>query len=236
MKLNKPCENNFPNVDYIGVALRRYGGNQNHIAILFKPNELEDEIMLLHVGSHKGDLLEEPSNKYLWIDLGKAFHPIRKQVILASIQQIAEKNSKSKVRYGLDHGVYCLDPETGMLNENYDQKIGFTCATFVVEVFLSVGIKLIDWDTWPSSGEKHIEFQKKVFSYLESEHAKDSNNVTVEYLKAQSKNIGKARFLPEEIAAATQEIKESTKLEVEPLAAYINEGLTYYSEYLMQQR
>lgn len=232
MQLHTPNINDFSNVDSVGVALSQYAGEQNHIGILFQ----FDDVMLLHVGDHKSPLLDKPTDKFVWLDLGRTFHPIRKQVILASIQHIAEKNKDSKIRYGLDHGIYCLDAETGLLNENYDQSIGFTCATFVIEVFLSVGIKLIDWDTWPSGEEKHTEFQKMVFNYLERNKRDNPGSVTEEYLKAQAKNIGKARFLPQEVAAATQNAVESTKDEVNPIALKIHEELTAYTKEYYKNR
>lgn len=227
MHLNIPTESDFSNVDSIGVALAQYPGEQNHIAILFQ--SVDDEAMLLHVGEHKGELLEKPSCKYVWLDLSKEFNPIRKQVILGHIQHIAEVNKDAKVRYGLDHGVFCLDAETGMLNGNYDETIGFTCATFVIEVFLSCGITLLDWDTWPSGVEEHTKFQRMVFTYLSQQHSIDPKKVTLEYLTAQQEKIGTSRFLPQEVAAATQSSKPSTKEDVDPIASDIYGELTTYT-------
>jgi hypothetical protein len=229
MQLHSYKENEFSNVDLFGVALSQYAGGQNHIAILFKPDFNASDVSLLHVGQHKGALLEQPSEKYLWLDFGSDFNPIRKQVILASIMQIAEVNKDSKIRYGLDHGLFCLDAETGRFNDNYSSVIGFTCATFVIEVFLSVGVKLIDWVTWPSGDTKDIEFQKKVLQYLDNTHKSDSSVVTLEYLLAQNKKVGKSRFLPQEIAAATQTSDPSKKIDIDPIALNIHNELTTYT-------
>tara|TARA_B100000519_G_scaffold13292_1_gene9976 strand:+ start:33009 stop:33707 length:699 start_codon:yes stop_codon:yes gene_type:complete len=232
MKLNISTEHSFSEVDGFGVALSQPGTEQNHIAILFKFDDESDEVKLLHVGGHKTSLLDEPSSNYLWVDFGPDFNPIRKQVILASLQQIAEVNQDTLIRYGLDHGVYCFDSESGKLNDNYDYSIGFTCATFVIEVFLSFGVQLIDWDTWPPSKERNLDFQKKVLGYLASQHARAPSLVTLEYLESQQKNEGKARFLPQEVAAATQSIQPSTKEEVEPLASDIHKQLTQFTQSL----
>ncbi|MGR1188013.1 hypothetical protein [Vibrio parahaemolyticus] len=233
MHINVPETKAFAEVDAIGVALAQYSGEQNHIAILFQGDE---KVMLLHVGDHKRSLLEEPSDKYVWLDLGAEFHPIRKQVILAHIQHIAEENKNSDIRYGLDHAVYCLDPETGRLNDKYDSSIGFTCATFVVEVFLSCGIQLIDWDSWPEANEVHTRFQQIVFNHLLGIHSSNPEKVTIEYLKAQQSNIGKSRFLPQEIAASTQSLAPSKKEDIDISAASIHSQLTDYTKQYYQAR
>ncbi|HAS6964510.1 TPA: hypothetical protein I7303_10645 [Vibrio parahaemolyticus] len=233
MLINLPKEKAFAEVDAVGVALAQYKGEQNHIAILFHSDE---GVMLLHVGDHKQNLLEAPSSKYTWLDLGEDFHPIRKQVILAHIQHIALENRDTDIRYGLDHAVYCLDPETGKLNSNYDSSIGFTCATFVVEVFLSCGVKLIDWDSWPSADEVHTSFQKKVYSYLEYLHSQNPERVTIEYLKAQQGNIGKSRFLPQEIAASIHSSEPSKKEDIDENASSIHVQLTDYTKQYYSQR
>lgn len=226
MVINYPSDTPYSQVDLLGIAVCQPQAEQNHIAILFKPDADEDDTLLLHVGAHKSSLIEKPDDKsYLWLDLTSSLNPIRKEIILASVQQIAEVNKNSKVRYGLDHGVYCLDPETGRLNDKYDETIGFTCATFVIEVFLATGIKLIDWDTWPSGEDKHTKFQQDIFSYLSHLNGKSPEIVTLEYLKAQKENIGKSRFLPQEIAVSTQEVKPSIKSEIDDKASEIHTRL-----------
>jgi len=222
MVINSPNKIPFSELDSIGVALRQYPNKQNHIAVLFKPDSDEDDTLLLHVGDHKTELIQPPNDRYLWLDLGSSIHPIRKEILLTDIQLIAEVNKDSKIRYGLDHGVFCLDAATGRLNSNYNESIGFTCATFVVEVFLASGLKLIDWDSWPSGENKHIIFQKQIFGHLCNIYRQDPTKVTIEYLMAQQSNIGKSRFTPQEIAAATQDIKPSIKSEIDNIASEIH--------------
>lgn len=225
MVINSPDKTPFSELDSIGVALRQYQNEQNHIAVLFKPDSDEEETLLLHVGDHKSELIQSPNDRYLWLDLGSSIHPIRKEILLTDIQLIAEINKDQKIRYGLDHGVFCLDAATGQLNKNYDESIGFTCATFVIEVFLASGLKLIDWDSWPSNENRHIAFQKHVFGHLYAIHKQDPNKVTIEYLIAQQANIGKSRFTPQEVAAATQELKPSIKHEIDDIAEEIHTRL-----------
>ena len=78
----------FSDLDLFGIGMSQYPGRQNHIAIIFK--DRRDDVNLMHVGQHKGPLLEPPSEKYIWFNLGDTFHPIRKQVMLALLWQIAD--------------------------------------------------------------------------------------------------------------------------------------------------
>jgi hypothetical protein len=222
MVINSPTDSPFSELDLIGVAVCQYPNEQNHIAVLYKPDSDEDETLLLHVGDHKAPLIGTPNDKYLWLDLGSSLPTIRKELILVDIQIIAEVNKDAEIRYGLDHGIFCLDAATGRLNANYDQTIGFTCATFVIEVFLASGIQLIDWETWPVNESQHIAFQKRVFNYLKSLYPQ---KVTLEYLKAQESNIGGSRFLPQEIAASTQEARTSIKSDIDARSAEIHARL-----------
>ena len=225
MVINSPSVTPFSELDSIGVALCQYQNEQNHIAVLFKPDSDKSDTLLLHVGDHKADLIQRPSYRYLWLDLGDSIPPIRKEILLTDIQLIAEVNKDAKIRYGLDHGVFCLDAETGQLNSHYDESIDFTCATFVIEVFLASGLKLIDWDSWPSNEDRHIAFQKQVYEYLYAIHKQDPKRVTLEYLIAQQANIGKSRFTPQEVAASTQELKPSIKNEIDNMAEEIHSHL-----------
>lgn len=208
-------------VDGVGIAIRRYRNNQNHIAILFKELEDEDLVRIIHVGSYKGEFIGEVDKYYLWADLNW-LHPIRKQALLASIQQIADVNRDTKLRYGFNHSVFCFDPNTGKLNANYDQSKGFTCSTFVLEVFLANGITLIDWETWPEADEADREFQNGILNYLLNQ----IGNITEEYLNAQRQQLGGPRFKPQEIAVASQTMHKTTWNEAQEPAGILNQQLT----------
>lgn len=207
-------------VDGVGIAIKQYPPNQNHIAILFKELEEEGTVKVIHVGSYKGSFVDNIDPFYLWADLN-CVHPIRKQALIASIQQIADVNKDTRLRYGLNHAVFCFDPITGKLNANYDQTKGFTCATFVLEVFLANGITLIDWDTWPAADEADKEFQNKVLNYL----SRIGEQITPEFLSGQNQQLGGPRFKPQEIAIATQSIHKTTWEEAQEPAERLNNQL-----------
>ncbi|MGY5797720.1 hypothetical protein [Rheinheimera faecalis] len=217
MHFNRQQDAPLDEVDGVGIAIMQNLRGQNHVAIIFKEIEDETSIKLMHVGSHKGEFISEVEAYYLWADV-HCVHPIRKQALIASIQQIAEVNKDTKIRYGFSHGVFCYDQLTGRLNSNYDQTIGFTCATFVIEIFLSQGIQLVDWDTWPDANEEDRDFQNFIFDYLSNL----KGQVTEEYLAAQSRQLGGPRFKPQEVAVATQSEPVSTWHEVQEPSKNLN--------------
>jgi hypothetical protein len=207
-----------------GVAIARTGIQQNHIALLFVDEFDDNAIKLLHVGGHKSSLVENFSGHYLWADL-KCIPPLRRPSLLASILQIAKVNQTPGIKYGFNHGLYCFDPKTGFINTEYQHTAGFTCATFVIEVLLSQGVKILDWDTWPAASEEDRQFQGAVLQYLERLSKKDGGLVSEEYLLAQRSKIGSPRFKPQEVAIATQTKEVSVWTDIQEPAAQLNDAL-----------
>ena len=199
MIINSPINAPFDQVKSFGIAVSQYSGRQNHVGILYKNS---GDVSILHVSGHKEPLVITPEPYYLWLD-EDCLDPIDKSLLLASVIDIAKVNKNTEIRYGLNHSLYCIDPKTGKFNQDYDITVGFTCATFVMEVFLTIGTQLIDWKTWPSDTAEAKEFHDLVLSYLDV-RCLSGNKVTPEYLAAQKKLHGSPRFSPQEIAAATQ--------------------------------
>lgn len=216
--------NDLSGLDGLGIAITKYSSTQNHVAFIFEEID-SGKILLLHVGSHKSKLVDPVGDDYLWADLG-CIHPLRRASVVASIQHIAKVNANSVIRYGLDHGLYCLDPLTGQLNQNYTTEIGFTCATFVIEVLLSQGIKIINWETWPAANDEDKIFQDKVLNFLARVNQTHPHLVTEEYLKAQRRHYGASRFKPQEIAIATQSGEPSSYDDVQISAQLLDDRLS----------
>ncbi len=72
---------------------------------------------------------------------------------------------------------------------------GLTCATFVLVVFNSFGISLVDFANWPCR-EADIEWQRSIVEFLR-QGCHDS-----EHIQAVESEIGSSRFRCEEVAGA----------------------------------
>ncbi len=195
MVVNTPDSSPYDNVEYLGVALKQqFGGNQNHIGILYKP---EDALpaMLLHLAFHHRLQNDIASGKegYIWLDCG--LHPLNKSSMSAYCALLAKNNPPDSISYGFDLSGKCFDPITAKWQPS-SENTGLTCATFIVEIFDTLGHKLIDLDTWPQRDEDQ-EWQKDILNLI-----KQSLPEGDPYIRAQMENIGNIRIRPEEAGAS----------------------------------
>jgi hypothetical protein len=75
-------------------------------------------------------------------------------------------------------------------------KHGLTCATFVLGVFHSVGLPLIQYDTWPQRREGDEEWQRYIIEALKQ------TNASPEHIQLVESEIGAVRYRPEDVAGA----------------------------------
>ncbi|MDP5212378.1 hypothetical protein ORJ66_04890 [Pseudoalteromonas tunicata] len=228
MELKKPSDNCFTEVDGFGVAICNYAGDQNHLAILYKNPQKPDDVKLFHVNSYKSDLLTPVESHYLWVDIDW-LPPIRKIAITANLKNIIDNNKDTKIRYGFSFNLGCFDPVTGKINNFYDSADGFTCATFVLEVLKSLGVELVDWNSWPVASPEDINFKQYILSQLESYSVKYPDIVTEEFLLGQKNKINDPRFKPQEVIAATKCKEASTYNSIQKPAQLVHEEVLSYS-------
>jgi hypothetical protein len=209
----------FSEVSHVGIALKAYQNPQNHTAILYK-NGL-DEPLFLHLSEHRGLRNHEPKDDYIWLQLGDDFQDYDKEYLKSFIVDVARVNPETSGQYGLDVNTKCLNPITGKFVDSYKDKIGLTCATFVLEVFSARGLDLVDWDSWPEDIPENINWQRTAaLPHIFNEHR--LGRAPFDFYNAQYNNIGNKRFLPQEVAAATQVEIPAKKHQIEEKAQKID--------------
>jgi hypothetical protein len=195
-------------LERIGIAIRNVGVNQNHVGLIFE-NEIEEgqSPALLHLGFPRGMLVEPANEKYFYINFCEYFDDYDREIILAHIYKVILVNSPDQASLGNNlFPVYGLDTETNYFNresgkfEKVLKPVGLTCATFVLEILASCGFELLDLNNWPKNIRINEGWQDQIIKLLSVERYK----IPMDFLTAQNKNRGNRRFLPEEVAAATQ--------------------------------
>jgi len=193
MDVNSVFNNSFANVDGIAVALSRPKKrlNQQHVGVLYK--DTNNTTQLLHQAWHCDLRKEPPNDKYIWLDV--PLDPINK-IHLATVCEMIFQANKSGIPYGL-----CVDGTGFAIDGSFDandHNDGLTCATFVIQVFHSQGIIIIDLDGW-----KHRKADKKWQNQI-LQNLKAYPTTTDAFIEHQKSKIlaGSARFKPEEVAAA----------------------------------
>lgn len=88
----------------------------------------------------------------------------------------------------------CFDQETGRYLFGTG-RLGLTCATFVIAVFQATGLSMIDLQSWPPRDED-AAWQRQMLRRLADHGA------APEHLASVQKEVGCARFRPEEVGGA----------------------------------
>jgi len=191
MQINSEFNSSFANVDGVGIVIGRPNSQQNqqHIGVLFIDADLEPKF--LHLAWHYDLRKDNPCPKYLWLDI--PLDPINK-IHLATVCALIFKSNQDGIPYGI-----CIEG-TGFAEDGSftaeEQLSGLTCATFVIQVFHSQKLWIIDFEKWGFRGDDKL-WQNNILDSLQ-------NKAPADYINNQRQKIqkGAARFRPEEVAAA----------------------------------
>lgn len=190
--LNENKERAFDAVDFTGLAVRRTGNDQWHVALLYKVDR--KPAALRHQCEHNGALDAAPDSFFdLWLDIA-ALSSLNKRLI-------ANKLSKArgdKIPYGIGYseGADYLDGKTLKYLLPHAEGRGLTCATYVLAVFETLGFQPFDRSTWQPR-EQDSEWQSRTVGSLSNKHPSDDD-----HFKAERANVGGPRYRPEQLAGA----------------------------------
>ena len=178
------------NIRHAAVAIAVVRQGQFHVGVLHKSDDL-NEVKFGHLAWHNQLRTSTPKESYLWIDPG--IPEPRARQVAARCRHILRANNRG-IPYAFSPPNDCFDLETGsfLLGPN---RVGLTCATFVLAVFDAAGIRLADYGSWPNQRAGDVEWQAYVIEQLlQSGAGKDH----VELVRNQ---VGGVRFRPEDVAA-----------------------------------
>lgn len=116
---------------------------------------------------------------------------IRAKVLVARCRQIVRRQADNQFPYSFRYNPGATIEPRGTIVLSKDG-VGFNCSNFVLLVFESVGIKLVQWDTWRSRPDDAV-FHKQLLKLLERSSAPSSE---VEAVRAET---GCNRVRPEEV-------------------------------------
>lgn len=174
----------------IGIVVS-HDGEQFHCGISY---ELNKGFNALHLEwHHRLTYTENPDEFSHWIKPN--IHKIRQKMVSTKCKRIRNYLDKIPIPYAL---LYC---QTSFNNDGMlvlgENEHGLTCATFVLAVFNSCGIKLIDIENWPFRDDDNI-WHEKIIKYLNS-----SKSVSQKHKEYVAKEKGCARFRPEEVGMSS---------------------------------
>jgi hypothetical protein len=188
------AEKPFDQVRFSAIAIRAIDASQRHIGILHKESA-EKEPLLLHLAMHCNLRNGHPTEGYLWVDPPIPAPRLRQ---VAAICRLVWRSNGRNVPYAFSAPNDCFDEASGRFLLG-PTKFGLTCATFVLAVFHTAGVQLVEYGTWPIGRPGDEEWQTAVIALIQA-----SGQATAEHLDAMKTETGRgaARYRPEEVAGA----------------------------------
>ncbi|MBK8806609.1 MAG: hypothetical protein IPO21_08175 [Bacteroidales bacterium] len=183
--------------EIISILVGQSGEDQLHCGIVYRFN---GKFNAIHLAWHFYLAHEEGYVKNLtgYLFLKSSIHEIRQNSIAAMCRRILKRQDEQKIPYGLLYTGGNFTRE-GVLNLD-TQESGLTCATFVMAVFKSCGIQLIDIENWEYR-ETDSVWHKSIVESLKD--TKDRFGISELHIENVSNEQGCSRFRPEEVATSS---------------------------------
>jgi hypothetical protein len=217
-RVHNAAQRPFDEINEVAVAITATGSDQRHVGIFHKDDA--GRVMLLHLAWHFDLRNSEPKPYYAWVEL--PIHSARARQVAARCRQIFRANPR-----GLP---YAFSPPNDCFDEKQSTYLfgptrhGLTCATFVIAVFQTTGIRLVLDETWPVTRADDEVWKQKIITALQ----KSATPEHIEFIQAEA---GSTRFRPEEVAGAAANSSipvsfvDAEKLSVEILQKLVDDGL-----------
>lgn len=182
--------------ELIGVMAGVTGIEQLHCGIIYKSN---GNFNAIHLAWHFCLVHDTDHDKFInYIWLKPSIHKTRQNILAAMCRQILKREQKQDIPYGLIyHGGKFIKDGLMLLKPT---ESGLTCATFVLAIFKSCGIELIDVSLWESRQEDSTWHKSVIESLYQT---KEKFNISDAHIENVKREIGCARFRPEEVTASS---------------------------------
>lgn len=203
-------ERSLNEIRFAAIAIKLVHGEDRHLGILHRTANAET-VLLLNLAFHFALRNDSPNSSYFWVD--PPIHPSRARQV-AAFCRIVWKRVGTRLPYAFSMPSDCFDASTGEFRPEPNM-LGLTCATFVLAIFHSAGLPLIDYTSWPANRPGDEDWQSRILALLEA-HA------SPEHVQAVTDRPRSIRYRPEEVAAAgTSNTLPATFSYVEPISREI---------------
>ena len=176
----------FDTLDKVGVAILQHATGL-HCGFIYSVDG--GEPVLVHLAWHHKLCRQPPEPKYLWADIAELEREERR--VFAGFLSVI--GGITPVDYALKSGGLLFDPVSGECAPHVPGQ-GFTCATFILAAFKSLGYTPILDDEWPTGRPGDTEAQAALVEGLRIDHPAHAALVACD--------IGCVRFRPEEVVGA----------------------------------
>lgn len=180
-------------IDMISLAVCG-DSRQRHIGILYH-SPTHNTVKLLHLAWYNKLELNNPTPNFIWMT---AKLPATVKITLTAWCDLIYEQNKNGIPYDIGLNVTGFDHKGRFIKK--DKFSGLTCASFVMQVFKSHSIDLIDisnWSTRTPDRKWQYGMVKNLVKYVPF-----SRKIIFIKTKIQEIELGLQRFKPEEVASA----------------------------------
>jgi len=184
------------------VAIRNLGDGQFHVGIVYHEKA---KLRLLHFAWHYR-LETEPFTSLEYACATPPLSDDRMRFLSALCRRIAAQ--RPRIPYAIRWRAGTRFSKDGSIFVPHADCQGLTCATFILAVFGSIGVRLLDeltWKTRPSD----IAWQRSILGVLEAQlgNAEHRKHVVLagelkKHIEHVRREVGSLRYRPEEVAGA----------------------------------
>lgn len=162
----------------------------------------DGEVNVLHLATYK-QLWHDDSFKHFSHLIKPNIHPLRLKLMVPFCKLVHQKvqNNKLKIPYGINYEGYSdIDSESGELHLAEGTN-GLTCSTFVMTMFHSRGIDLIDISNWPHRPEEDQNWKNQTITALYN--VMNQWKIPLEFIRKLYLEQNLVRYKPQEVAASS---------------------------------
>lgn len=193
VELKNPLTHPFTDIAHVGLAIKR-AGDFVHVGFLYR-DEI-GQIQLSHLAFHHAFRgADIPDGTYSWLEAH--FHEIVQEQLAAQLLHVAEENAAGDIPYSIIHRGLSFDGSGKYVATA--PGAGLTCATYILAIFDSLQIPLLDLPTWPAGRQGDAQWAQSILHLLAQSHPPASEA----HIAAQQNELPQVvRYRPEEVGAA----------------------------------
>lgn len=185
----------------IGISVGKSAPEQLHNKILINFDDFQGELHLaFHHNLTFSEIFEYP-DMYIWgFPIG--IHESRLKALAARCVKVIKNIGKQDIPYAIEYkGKRKFNKDGIYSSYTSGDEYGVTCATFILTLFESVGLEILDWKNWESRTKEDSEWFLKLIRLIEIERNRGRLTMSEEHLSNLKSEQNCQKIRPEEIFA-----------------------------------
>lgn len=195
--LRLPHENPLPKGCSLAFGISQASKNQRHVALIYRSSS--DAVMMLHHGWHRLTYHHPWDGQYFTINFSHLDIELQETFADWAVE-VAGKIGNNPIPYGVFYNLK-ENFKSGGEYIDRDDGSGHTCATFLLDLFASNSLPLLDLSSWPVSRAGDFSWTRGMLQKLRKYLPRS-------YFVSQFRHRHKLRrFRPEEVASTAHTFK-----------------------------